>query len=172
MDKENERVKYVRKLAEGYNLSGAYLERRIERLGGYLDGLDVAESTKLELHNLFFAIVDKKEGATPSSPCDGLMVRELDNNAEYIAELNRKHQPSPRDLEMARKFGENELKICNGKLYAGRSPFCECCGCFLTGCTCFGGQDEPDLTDEEITGKTAEQAMASLDSVGYKKGAV
>lgn len=68
----NEKQKeYVRKLAVG-NFEGAYLERRIERLVGYLDGLNVAESTKLELHNLFFSIVDgkkQKEGA--AAPAGG-----------------------------------------------------------------------------------------------------
>lgn len=62
----NKNREYVIKHAESARRMrevGLSLEVSVARLGGYLDALNVAESTKLSLHNLFFSIVDGKEGA-------------------------------------------------------------------------------------------------------------
>jgi hypothetical protein len=105
---------------------------------------------------------------------NGFIVREIDNKPIVIIALNEQALFSievervVEAIEAAEPSFDFALK--HGRIYAGRSPLCECCMNKLSECSCFG--EAPDLTDEEITGKTAEQVMSSLDSVGYKKGAL
>lgn len=109
---------------------------------------------------------------TTTDPCDGFIIRELEQKPMVISALNEltlfsiEVERVVEAIEAAEPAFDFALK--NGRIYAGRSPLCECCMNKLSECSCFGGE-APDLSDEEISGKTAAQVLSSLDSISYKK---
>lgn len=85
--------------------------------------------------------------------------------SENMADGNLRNEPTVAEIvalgnRLESEICEFQAEMRNGRIYAGRAP--------LEDDDWDTVAEPPDLTDEEITGKTSAQVMAELDAVGYK----